>query len=153
MRRARQLAFATVAAAVVVVGLRGLVKWGNALPDGPEPIAWDRVACARCRMLVSEPAFAAQLQTRRGEVLPFDDPGCLLLHLEEEHPEVHAIYLHHRHEERWLPRERVAFVLSGPSPMGYDLGAVERGQAGALDWEAALERLRALEAARPGRSP
>ena len=43
------------------------------LADGPEAIIWDRSACAHCRMLISEPAFAAQLQLGDGQVLDFDD--------------------------------------------------------------------------------
>ena len=27
--------------------------------DGPVAVPWDRATCARCRMLVSEPPFAA----------------------------------------------------------------------------------------------
>ncbi len=138
-------------AAVALLGaglLRLLAGWASALPDGPQPVAWDRTVCARCRMLVSEPAFAAQLQTLEGEVLAFDDPGCLLLHLHEVRPAVHAVYLRHHQHDRWLSREEAAFVDHGPSPMGYDLGAVERERPGALSFERALERSRVREAAR-----
>ena len=44
----------------------------------PAPIAFDREPCAHCRMLISDPAFAAQLENADGEVASFDDPGCLL---------------------------------------------------------------------------
>ncbi len=147
----RRLLVAVVAVAVVAALLRLGVLWTHALPDGPQPVAWDRATCARCRMLVGEPHFAAQLQTRDGAVLDFDDPGCLLLYLHEHDAAVHAIYLHHRAEERWLSREEAGFLPSGPSPMGYDLGVVERSHPGAVGWNEALEQSLAREGARPGR--
>lgn len=153
MTRARGLALGLVGVAVGITLLRLGMWWAGALPEGPEPVAWDRTACARCRMLVSEPSFAAQLQLLDGAVLEFDDPGCLLLYLHEQRPAVHAVYLHHREEERWLDRDEVAFVPSGPSPMGYDLGAVERERPGALTWASALALSRSREAGRPGGAP
>ena len=49
----------------------------GAAPRGPESIPMDRVNCARCGMLISSDANAAQLQ-RPGEATRFyDDTGCL----------------------------------------------------------------------------
>jgi len=122
----------------------------QALPTGPVPVPWDRAACARCRMLVSDPSFAAQVQLASGDVLYFDDPGDLLLHLDENEVETHAVWLHHVDEDRWIPRERVAFVERSPTPMGFGLGAVAKGAAeDTLSWEEALAHARAREAGRP----
>ena len=118
------------------------VAWGCAqAEDGPAPVAWDRVSCAECRMLVGDPRFAAQLRTAAGELRFFDDPGCLLLHLAHADVEARAVWLHHFSEDRWLRLEETGFVAHGPSPMGYGLGAAARGVEGALSPEAALQRL------------
>jgi copper chaperone NosL len=117
-------------------------------PAGPVPVAWDRTPCARCHMLVGEPAFAAQLQTRDGEVLDFDDPGCLLLYEHEYRPEVHARWFHHLEEDRWLNGTEAVFVEAGPTPMGYGLGVVAVGEG--LSLEEARARVLAREAARRG---
>jgi copper chaperone NosL len=116
--------------------------------EGPEPIAFDREPCAQCRMLISEPAFAAQLQTGRGEVYNFDDPGCLLRFLSERSPDVRALWFHHSSEERWLRETQVAFVEGRHTPMAYGLGAVDAGTAGALDLAEAQARVRARAAGR-----
>ena len=123
-----------VAAAVLVSGRP---------PEGPVAVDWDGTRCARCGMLVSEPGFAAQLHLEDGSVQHFDDPGCLLLQREElAASEVHAAWLHHVAEDRWLPLESSAFVPVPHSPMGYGLGAVEAGSApDALRPAAALARL------------
>jgi copper chaperone NosL len=111
-------------------------------------VAFDKTPCARCGMLISDPRFAAQLQTREGRVLHFDDPGCLLLYEHERAPDARASYFHDAHSERWIPRASVAFAPLEPSPMGYGLAAQERGAAGELSWAQALERALARDAAR-----
>jgi copper chaperone NosL len=111
--------------------------------SGPRPIAFDREPCAHCRMLISDPAYAAQLETAQGEIASFDDPGCLLVAL-ESHPNPSALWFHHLREERWLAGDQVAFVRVPRTPMGYGLGAVPAGEPGAVS----LEEARALAAAK-----
>lgn len=135
-----------VALAAIVAAFALMIARSESLPAGPEAIVWDRTACAECRMAVSEPRFAAQLQTKDGRVLDFDDPGCLFLYL-DANPEVetHAIYFRHHREDRWIPAERAAFVSVGPSPMAFDLGAEDRGVEGGLTVDAARESVRERE--------
>ncbi len=103
------------------------------LPQGPVAVVWDKTSCAHCRMAVSERGFAAQLQLKDGRVLDFDDPGCLFRLLEPvREDQVHALWFHHLHEDRWLPGQEVAFVKVTPTPMGYGLGAVDPNSEGAL---------------------
>ncbi len=108
-------------------------------PAGPAPIAWDEEPCAQCRMLISEPGFAAQLRAEDGSVESFDDPGCLLARQRERR--TREIWFHHLREERWIPGDRVAFEPVSRTPMGYGLGAVDAGTEGALDLEAARGRV------------
>jgi copper chaperone NosL len=95
--------------------------------DGPTPIAFDREPCAHCRMLISDQAFAAQLQLDGEDPLSFDDPGCLLRYRAERQPHSRAAWYHHLREARWIPESEVAFVRVPLSPMGYGIGAVDRG--------------------------
>lgn len=129
---------------LVLTIVLGAVGWSvfasGALPDGPVEIVWDKAACACCSMHVGEPPFAAQLTTKAGETLAFDDPGCLFLYVEEQRPEVHAIWFRHLREPRWLPIDAVAFVPVEPTPMGFGLGAVEPGTPGAIGLDVARER-------------
>ena len=127
-----------------------LAACSRALPAGPVEPVWDRTPCAECRMLISDPGFAAQLQTRGGGVLHFDDPGCLLRHEARERPELHAAWFHHHAAERWISREDVRFVRVESSPMGYGLGAVAAREAGseALAVDEARAVVERTEAAR-----
>ena len=107
----------------------------------PQPIAYDREPCAHCRMLISEPRFAAQLETQDGEIRSFDDPGCLLAEL-ATHPEGYrALWFHHVREDRWLDAAHVAFEAAERTPMGYGLGAVDAGTKGALSLDQARARV------------
>jgi copper chaperone NosL len=115
---------------------------------GPEPIVYDREACAHCRMLISDPHFAAQLRTADGFALSFDDPGCLLAFLAARSPEVREIWFHHAREDRWLAGGEVAFAPVAHTPMGYGLAAVEAGAPGAMTLADAQSRVAAI----PGRA-
>lgn len=133
------LLFGSVALACAVA-----VGWSvfaaNEVPDGPVPIVWDKAACATCSMHVGEPGFAAQIVTRDGHCQAFDDPGCLFLYVAEHGPAVAHMWFHHLREERWVAPADVAFAEVNPTPMGFGLGAVDRGTPGAIDLEAARAR-------------
>jgi copper chaperone NosL len=115
-------------------------------PDGPADVAWDRVACAHCRMLVSDPRFAAQLQLEDGEVLHFDDPGCLLRMRATLDRPARAAWFHDSAGEGWLAERDVAFVRGAATPMGYGFAAVRAGSVPSA--QSAQEALAALEARR-----
>jgi hypothetical protein len=119
-----------VVAALLLAGALGvfaLVRTGQTPPTGPVPVPFDRVRCARCGMLVSDPGFAGQIQTSDGQVLYFDDPGCVLLHAHEHSPEELTLYFRHMTEDRWLTVDEVRFVPAESTPMEYGLGAAMRG--------------------------
>jgi copper chaperone NosL len=142
--------------ALALVGLAALVRGvllAQRPPEGPQPVAWDRVACARCGMLVSDPRFAAQAHTRGGAVLDFDDPGCALLWAHEHEADLHALWFHDLEAERWLRRGEAGFVPAQPTPMGYGLGARPRGSDGALTPDEALAFVLDREASRAEARP
>jgi copper chaperone NosL len=60
-----------IAATLVLLGACG------AAPRGPEPVPVDRVNCARCGMLISSDANAAQSLVEGHAPRFFDDIGCL----------------------------------------------------------------------------
>ncbi len=147
MSRRILCAVAGLAAALAVAAVIGRLERA---PRGPVEPAWDRQACAHCRMHLSEHGFAAQLQSAEGEVFFFDDPGCLFLWQAEGGAGAAAIYFHHLREERWLAAAEAGFVRVAPTPMGWGFGAVERGAPGAI---APDESRRAVLAAAGGVAP
>jgi copper chaperone NosL len=128
--RARALAAAVVLAAAVTACHR-------TVPDGPVTIDYDQEACAHCKMLIGDPRYAAQLVTTGGDVLDFDDPGCLMTYLARHHPAVHRIWFRDARADRWLAAADAGFVPGAQTPMGFGLAAVPRATPGALPLAAA----------------
>ncbi|HEU4614397.1 MAG TPA: hypothetical protein VFS15_20015 [Kofleriaceae bacterium] len=115
-----------------------VVRDGTRVPDTVQPIAWNVEACAHCRMLIGDPAHAAQIITEDGDVLSFDDPGCAARYLREHAPHVHRAWFHAGHGDSWIPLADVGFIPATSSPMGSNVIAVPKTTPGAL----ALEDLR-----------
>ncbi len=115
------------------------------LPEGAVPVVWDGEVCSHCKMHVGDPRFAAQLQTSEGDVLNFDDPGCLFDYLASHETSVHALYFRNHEADGWLTEAEAGFVAVEDSPMGYGLAAVPKGTEGAQDLTWAKSRV----AARP----
>jgi hypothetical protein len=122
--------------ALVAVGLVLIRLNRVTLPDGAVPVVWDAEVCAHCKMHVGDPRFAAQVQTTTGEVLDFDDPGCLFDYLGSHHVSVHALYFRNYEGDGWLSESDVGFLPVQDSPMGYEIRAVPKDVAGAhgIDW-------------------
>jgi len=127
--------------AVAALGVGGAVAMSQRLPDAAQEPVWDREPCTHCHMHVGDPSYAAQIQLRDGRILHFDDPGCLLDHLRSTRPDVHAIWFHHLREDRWIRAQDAAFVRTEATPMGYGLGAVDRGAPGAIPLDEAMATL------------
>ena len=129
--KALLLAIAYVAAAVAFVRFNQVT-----LAEGAVPVIWDAEVCAHCKMHVGDPRFAAQLQTTEGDVLNFDDPGCLFDYLESNEASIHALYFRNHLDDGWLSDAEVGFVSAEDSPMGYGIRAVRKGtpDAQGIDW-------------------
>ncbi len=126
-----------------------LLLKAQALPTGVVEIAWDKEACAHCRMHVGEKGFASQLQLTDGRVLNFDDPGCLFSWLDAHPSSIHAIYAHHHLEDRWLTPSQAGFLAKAPTPMGFGLVAVDVSTPGAIGWDQAAAQIRSSKGATP----
>lgn len=132
--------------AILVAGVAALVRLNEAKPpEGPVPIVWDRQVCAFCKMHIGDPRFAAQLQTTEGDVLSFDDPGCLLEYMRSHQVKVHALYFRDYDGSGWLSGDEVGFLPVEDSPMGYGIKAVSKATPGSksLAWaKSQIEDLR-----------
>ncbi len=134
--------------AVLIVAALALA-WLTDPGSGPAPIAWDREACAFCRMHIGDRGFAAQLQPQEGEPVSFDDPGCLFLYIDDRSPRVANVYFRHEAGDRWLTRDEVAFRVDVEhTPMGFGLAATSAQTPGALSMAEAHSWLRKRQAAK-----
>lgn len=95
--------------------------------EGPPRLVLDESVCARCSMLISEPAFAAAYRLDGRDRL-FDDLGCLLADLAEEAAGGAGarVWVGDFETGAWLAGEEATFVRSPAlhTPMGGGLAAV-----------------------------
>jgi copper chaperone NosL len=124
-----------VAIIIVVTALVLVVRGGTRVPDEVQPIAWNAEACAHCHMLIGDPAFAAQVITKDGSVLSFDDPGCAARYIREHRGQIHRAWFHAGRGDSWIALEDVGFVKVATSPMGSNVIAVAKTTPGALRLE------------------
>jgi copper chaperone NosL len=94
----------------------------------PPSIRYGEEACARCRMIISDDRFAAAIVTRAGEVLRFDDVGCLVEHeaARRPSPAAAAYWVCDFTGGGWLDARAATYVRStqAHSPMAYGLTAL-----------------------------
>ena len=120
--------------------------------SGPVEVVWDRDACERCAMAISDRRFAAQVRSP-GDHRPhrFDDLGCALLWIDEQdwgEEGAEEIWVRDLDGEQWLPAADAGYVRVETSPMDFGWGAVEAAKAGSIDLGEAREQIRTAERGR-----
>jgi hypothetical protein len=134
--------FLLVVLLLVVIGSFGYTAYaGSKVSEGPMPFVFPAM-CPQCQMAVLDPAFAAEIITKKGKAEFFDDPGCLFEYLDRQANHPRAVWFHHRELDRWLPEDKVEFVQVPKSPMGYGIQAVDPGTPGSITLHEARELCR-----------
>ena len=106
-----------------------LVAAGCAAP-ATRPLAIGSDTCSHCHMRLADLRYGAELVTRTGKVLPFDDAGCLATFIQGDRAEaarVHSLWVSdYTRPDRLLPVEQAAFVRhpSFRTPMDHRIVAV-----------------------------
>ena len=115
-------------------------------PNGMAPIKWDRDACERCKMIISDKRFASQLRGGpKDTVFKFDDIGCAATWLAEKHKEypwmtdasTHLWVADFAHPGKvWLAAQAAHYLSGKTSPMGYNYAAYADAQSGSISFDA-----------------
>lgn len=120
---------------------------------GPVEVKWDRDICDRCRMVLSDPHFAAQIRyfpelKKRSKVAKFDDIGCAVLWIEDkpwEFDDKTEIWVADHRSGEWINAETATYVIKNTSPMEYGLGAQPEPVEGGFNFEQAKEHIADVE--------
>ena len=101
--------------------------------EGPPEIVIDRTACSHCRMLISEPVYAAAYQAPGAAARVFDDIGCLRTALRAESAAGLRFWFHDASHGGWITGTEATFVVSPDirTPMGGGIIAFRDGAAAA----------------------
>ncbi|MCU7907182.1 MAG: hypothetical protein KZQ76_15370 [Candidatus Thiodiazotropha sp. (ex Epidulcina cf. delphinae)] len=136
-----------------LAGLFFLAACSGDSGSGPKPIKWDRDACERCRMLVSDRFHAAQVryfpsEKKRSVVALFDDIGCATLWLADkpwaDDPKTGIWVADHRTGE-WIDAAGATYVKGNLTPMEYGLGAQAETTSGGLTFDQAKRHITEVE--------
>lgn len=121
--------------------------------SGPVEVKWDRTSCERCRMVLSDHHFAAQVRYQpegkgRTKVAQFDDIGCAILWLQEQtwkdDPRT-EIWVADLNSGEWMDARSASYVKQQRTPMEYGLGAQREAVVGALDFKQAIAHVHEVE--------
>lgn len=119
---------------------------------GPVDVRWDRDACERCRMAVSDHYYSAQVRGgpagKSTQVWFFDDLGCAVLWLAEQDwkddPRV-EMWVNEHDTGDWIDAFKCVYLPGRITPMDFGLGALAAGREqpgdGAIDYAAAVEHI------------
>jgi len=125
----------------------------NEPQTGPVDVRFDRDACERCRMVISDPHFAAQVRyfppNKKSKVRQFDDIGCAILWLEDQpwkQDEKTEVWVADIHDKHFINAKTAYYVPQNSTPMEYGLGAQADAQEGALTFEQARLHVQKVEA-------
>ncbi len=130
----------------------GLTACSGDAGTGPADVKWDRYACDRCRMVLSDRQHAAQVRVLptegRSKVHFFDDIGCAVVWLEDKpfRDDPHTeIWVTDWRSGDWI-NARTAYYLTGQvTPMEYGLGAQTEPAPDALSFDAARRHIFEVE--------
>ena len=105
-------------------------------------------------MVLSDRKFAAQIRVppeegkKRSRVYKFDDIGCAVLWLDQQHwqagPAV-EIWVVDRRDGQWIDARTAYYVPVQNTPMEYGLGAQREPVPGALSFEQAIPKIDEVE--------
>ena len=119
---------------------------------GPAEVRWDQNTCERCRMMLSDRNFAAQIryftEEQKNKVAKFDDIGCAVLWLEKQKWKDDSkteIWVTDHTNGKWIDARKATYIVNKISPMGYNLGAQTEVASGGLNFEQAKQHIEQVE--------
>jgi nitrous oxide reductase accessory protein NosL len=93
----------------------------------PRKIHWDRDMCERCKMVLSDRKFSAQvIHPESGKQYLFDDIGCAILWFKENKTpwkDTAIIFVNDAKTGQWIDARKAFYDVENITPMAYGFGA------------------------------
>lgn len=115
--------------AVAAVAMLLLACSLSSCDAGPEPMRYGKDECTGCKMIVSDQRFGAEIVTKKGRVLKFDDIGCMNDFIKSgaiaEADIKQRVVCDFNHPNTFIPAEKALFLRNDElkSPMRSDSAA------------------------------
>lgn len=95
----------------------------------PKKVHWDRDMCERCKMVLSDRKFSAQVvHPQTGKHYFFDDIGCAILWFKENKTswkDTAIIFVNDAKTGQWIDARKAFYDVENITPMAYGYGAHE----------------------------
>jgi len=138
----------------ILMALLALMAACSGEPEtGPVEVRWDRDACERCRMMLSDRYHSAQVRggpaERRAKVYKFDDIGCAVIWLEDKAWRDDArteIWVNDHRSGEWIDARSAHYLADQVTPMEYGLGAQPEAAPNSMNFEQAQQHIFEIEA-------
>ncbi|MDO8896187.1 MAG: hypothetical protein Q7V19_00945 [Bacteroidales bacterium] len=115
--------------------------------QSPREIHFDRDICVLCLMGLADPKYSAQSINTRGDIVWFDDLGCLIFFMESPDwerfgGETAVSYIADSETGEWLKVEEAWYTYGKQTPMGYGYSAVKQKVDTAFDYPTTVKRIK-----------
>ncbi|MCU7549484.1 nitrous oxide reductase accessory protein NosL [Chitinophagaceae bacterium LB-8] len=104
---------------------------------GPEPFNYGKDGCHFCKMTIMSPQFGAEIITKKGKILKFDDMHCLISALKKgevkQEDIAQNLVINYQKENDFIKAESATYVVSDQihSPMNSNAAALSNEKAAA----------------------
>ncbi len=133
---------------IPVVILMLLVSCSHAPDYSPRKVNYDRDICAQCLMGIADQQYAVQAINSYGDVLWFDDIGCLNEYMKGpewkkfvDGKKVQIWVGDSQHKDKWLDATKAYYTFGKHTPMGYGYSAVAQPGDSTFTYEQMLKRI------------
>jgi len=118
----------------------------NEEKTGPVDVHYDRDMCERCRMIISEPKFVAQVRGGpQMKVWKFDDIGDAVTWLNDKpwagDDSTEIWVMDYKSGTEWVDARSAYFVPGYLSPMAYGFAAFKKERPMSVDFKTMLEKV------------
>lgn len=118
---------------VVLLGLF-FTACNSQIDTKPKDVKFDREICERCKMIISDRNYVAQVvNPKDGKSYYYDDIGCAILWFEESNilwKDEAIIYVADAKTGKWLDAKNAFWTYGAITPMNFGFSAYENKQDG-----------------------
>jgi copper chaperone NosL len=111
-----------------------LIGCDSKIDLSPKEIKWDREICERCKMIISDRFYAAQvINPQNGKRYYYDDIGCTILWFDEAKitwEKEAVIYVTDASSGKWINAKEAYWTYGKVTPMDFGFSAYEWPQTG-----------------------
>ncbi len=102
----------------------------------PLPIKPGHVNDTQCKMIITDTTHAAEVVAPNGNTWFFDDPGCMILWLEDKPFKTQAtLWVKAVDTGKWIDAKKAWYTRTDNTPMHYGFGARETKSEGLISFE------------------